>query len=467
MNSKLKDFTYTLSANILNFAIGIVTGFLLPKFLSIDDYAAIKVFTFYIGYVGFMHLGFIDGILLRYGSYDYNELPKKKFRAYFKFLLLFQVIIMAVMMGVISMTTIDPSRRTIFNFVAINMLIMNLTTFFCFIHQFTKEFKLFSFNLILTKLFYVIGCLLLFYVHNFAHGAYIILQTGVNLIILLIYIYFDKDLVFGKSESIRDNIKDIKENINIGFFVMIGNFMNIIIIGIDRLFIDNLFTKEDFAMYSFAYSIVSLFYIVLNSLNTVMYPYLTRTPKERLKDIYGDIKTSVSIIIGASLSGFFVIKFIVIRFLSNYVDSLGILIFLIPTVLLSAQISVLISNFYKVLKLTKEYTKNNIIAFSLGVITNTIAYFTFKSTLSIAAASLISFMIWVLYSDGFFMKKLRIKVYRSILLEVFIIALFLFTSYFMNWYIGLMTYLICFGVFVFVFYKKDVMSFITIIKPRK
>lgn len=466
MNNKVRDFTYTLVANLLNFAIGIITGFLLPKFLLVDDYGYLRIFTFYISYVGFMHFGFIDGIFIRYGSYDYNELPKAKFRAYFKFLAIFQSAIMVLIMLGITLFNKDAVRSSIMYFVVINMLIMNLTTFFAFIHQFTKQFKLFSLNLILTKLLYVLGCLSLFYVQIYSYTPYIILQTVVNLIILFIYIYFDRDIVFGKAEEFRGNSQDIKENVRVGFFVMIGNFMNIIIIGIDRIFIDKLFTVTDFAMYSFAYSIISLFYILLNSLNTVMYPYLIRTDKNKLSDIYGTIKISVSIVIGASLSAFFVIKFIVLQFLNNYNDSLGILIFLVPTVLLSAQISVLISNFYKVLKLTKEYTKNNIIAFLLGLITNTIAYLIFRSTISIAAASLISFILWVLYSDRFFIKKLKVNLWRGILLEGFIIVLFLSTGFLLNWYLGFLVYVIAFALFVITFYKKDINKFISLVKSK-
>lgn len=466
MNNKVRDFTYTLVANLLNFAIGIITGFLLPKFLLVDDYGYLRIFTFYISYVGFMHFGFIDGIFIRYGSYDYNELPKAKFRAYFKFLAIFQSAIMVLIMLGITLFNKDAVRSSIMYFVVINMLIMNLTTFFAFIHQFTKQFKLFSLNLILTKLLYVLGCLSLFYVQIYSYTPYIILQTVVNLIILSIYIYYDRDIVFGKAEELRSNSQDIKENVRVGFFVMIGNFMNIIIIGIDRIFIDKLFTVTDFAMYSFAYSIISLFYILLNSLNTVMYPYLIRTDKNKLSDIYGTIKISVSIVIGASLSAFFVIKFIVLQFLNNYNDSLGILIFLVPTVLLSAQISVLISNFYKVLKLTKEYTKNNIIAFLLGLITNTIAYLIFRSTISIAAASLISFILWVLYSDRFFIKKLKVNLWRGILLEGFIIVLFLSTGFLLNWYLGFLVYVIAFALFVITFYKKDINKFISLVKSK-
>ena len=50
MDKKIKDLMYAFSANFLNFLMGFVTGFIIPKFLGIDDYAYLKLFTFYITY---------------------------------------------------------------------------------------------------------------------------------------------------------------------------------------------------------------------------------------------------------------------------------------------------------------------------------------------------------------------------------------------------------------------------------
>ena len=78
MDKRLKDLMYAFSANFLNFLMGFVTGFIIPKFLGIDDYAYLKIFTFYVTYVGVAHLGFLDGIYIKYGAYDYKDLPKEK-----------------------------------------------------------------------------------------------------------------------------------------------------------------------------------------------------------------------------------------------------------------------------------------------------------------------------------------------------------------------------------------------------
>lgn len=463
MNKKMKDLAYTFSANFLNFLMGFVTGFIIPKFLGIDDYAYLKVFTFYVGYVGIAHLGLLDGIYIKYGSYNYEDLPQEKFRGYTRSLIIFQIVEAIILGGIISIVVKDSNRIVICFMVILNMIILNITNLFTFIHQFTKRFKLFSINTIINKLLYVIGCLVLIYFSMFNYINFIILQTIINLLILGIYIFKNKDLVFGKGQGLLDSLKEYKELIKLGFFIMIGNFMTIIILGIDRLFVDAFFTLEDFAMYSFSYTLISLFYILLNSLTMVLYPYLTRAKEESYKNVYEIIRMAITIIMSFTLCGYFIIKFIVQNFMPQYINSFGILIFLVPTVIYSGHISILITNYYKVLKKTKEYTINNIVALMISIITNTIAYTVFKNVTSIAIATLISFILWIIYSDIYFKKVLGVKILKAHILDIGIVSIFIVCAYSFNWFFGMIVYLVLIVLFMASLVKNELNSIINMI----
>lgn len=466
MNKKMRDLVYTFSANFLNFLMGFVTGFIIPKFLGIDDYAYLKIFTFYVTYVGVAHLGLLDGIYIKYGSYNYEDLPQEKFRAYTRSLIIFQIV-EAIILGIIVGIVIKDSNRSIICFMVIlNMIILNITNLFTFIHQFTKRFKLFSINTIINKLLYVIGCLFLIYFSMFNYINFVILQTVINILILGVYIFINKELVFGKAQGLVDNFKEYKELIKLGFFVMIGNFMTIIVLGIDRLFVDAFFSLEDFAMYSFAYTLISLFYILLNSLTMVLYPYLTRAKEETYKEVYEIIKMGISILMSFTLCGYFVIKFIVINFIPQYTNSFNILIFLVPTVIYSGHISILITNYYKVLKKTKEYTINNIVALIISIMANIIAYIMFKDVMAIAVATLISFILWIIYSDLYFKKILGVKILKAHMLDFGIVIIFILCAYSFNWFLGMIVYLLLIVLFMALLVKKEVNEIINIVLKK-
>ena len=464
IDGKLKNISYTLGANILTFLMGVIPGFVIPKFLGVEEFGYLKIFTFYITYVGITHFGFLDGIYIKYGAYEYEDIPKEKFRGYFRYLVLLQIIEALIAVGILQLFDLGAERRFILLLVIVNMIIMNITTLFAFIHQFTKRFKVFSINLILNKLIYVVGTLIFIYFNILGYKEFVFLQTLINVIILGIYIYSNKEIVFGSSERVLKNLREYFILTKSGFFIMIGNFMGILIIGLDKIFVDTFFTLEDFSMYSFSYTLISLFFILLNSLTTVIYPYLARMKEESFANVYSEIRVNLTILMSLTLPGYFIIKEIVLVYLPEYKGSLEILLFLVPTIIYSAQINILVANYYKILKETKEYTKNNMVALALGIVTNIIAYYCFRSVMSIAVATLISFILWLLYSDIYFTKKINISYKRAMILEILVISLFLFSTRFENIFIGIIIYTVPLIIILIIFYLKDIKSCIRILK---
>ena len=88
-----KGFLYVFTANFLNLLIGIITGFILPKLLSIESYSDIKLFQLYITYVGILHLGFSDGMYLKYGGKEIEASQNENILSEFKTFKIFQIIV--------------------------------------------------------------------------------------------------------------------------------------------------------------------------------------------------------------------------------------------------------------------------------------------------------------------------------------------------------------------------------------
>ncbi|AWZ49458.1 hypothetical protein C3495_11820 [Clostridiaceae bacterium 14S0207] len=465
-DKKIRDFLYTMGANIITLITSLVMIFVVPKALSISEYGYFKIFTFYLGYIGIFHLGFNDGIYVNYGNYDYETLPREKFRAYFKFLTIFQVIVGALFCILSFVFVKDSERLTIYLFIGINIILLNITCYFEFLSQVVRKFRLYSINMVLSKIMYVVGVLGILLLDCRKATYLILFQTIVNFIIFLIYIYKYKDINFGKKTPLHTIKSDIKKNISMGFFIMLGNFVSIIIIGVDRIFVDKFFTVNDFAMYSFAVSLLSMIYIILNGIRTVIYPYLTRSDEKDLGKNYEIMKTAIFILLGYSLAAYFFCKVLVSAFLPKYVASLTVTAIIFPTILLSGEINIVTSNYYKTLKLEKSYTKNNIIAVAISLITIVIAFFGFRTQEAIATSSLLSFYLWGLYGDNFFKKRLGIKVHKHHLAEILTIVLFLVLSTKTNWYVGLALYIVGFTLIVLAFFIKEIKSLLSLRRKR-
>ncbi len=454
---RVKDLGYTLGANLISLISGVVITFVIPAVLPMEtEFAYLKIFTLYLGYLGFFHLGFNDGIYVNYGDYDYDTLPKGEFRSYFKFLSISQIIVATCLILILLLLSIDPQRKIIYIFLAINIVLTNITGYFDFISQVIRRFKLYSFTMILNKTLYTIGVVALILGSYKTANVLILLQTVINGVILIIYMMNYKEITFGKSQSFKTMKTKIFNNINMGFFIMLGNFVSILIIGIDRIFIERFFTKVEFALYSFAVQLLTMVYLILNGIRSVVFPYLTRNEGKNLNKTYEFMKTVVFILLGYCLSGFFIFKPIVGWILPKYVPALTIAAIIFPTILLSGEINIVTQNFYKTLKLKREYTKNSIVGVAAALITIVIAFIGFRTMEAIAISSLISFMMWEIYGDIFFSKHIGAKTIKYTIGEVLAIGLFLSLAFKTTWYIGFILYIIGFTVIVALLFKNEI-----------
>ena len=72
--SVVKNIVSVALSNIITLLAGVGVGLLLPKLLEVEDYGWYKTFTLYVTYLGFAHLGLLDGIVLEYGGLDFDQL---------------------------------------------------------------------------------------------------------------------------------------------------------------------------------------------------------------------------------------------------------------------------------------------------------------------------------------------------------------------------------------------------------
>lgn len=140
MNKTLKKgIMAILAANIINLIFNLLTNFLLPKFLSVDSYAAIKTFQLYSTYVGIFALGYSDGMYLRYGgrvleSINQNELQTGMHS--FRFMMIIESIIL-IPLALLS------NDKIIIGFV-FTIFTMNMINYYKNFYQAVGEFKLYG-----------------------------------------------------------------------------------------------------------------------------------------------------------------------------------------------------------------------------------------------------------------------------------------------------------------------------------
>lgn len=454
MNFK-KDFIRVLNVNVLNLFIGIVTGFLLPAFMPIDQYAYLKTFTLYLTYIGLLHVGYIDGLFLKYGGKQRDSIDLSVLKGENLFFLYFQIVVMGTFLGI-------GIYYNDYIYIAISLCILpiNVQSLFKFFYQAIGEFKIYSrITLLAPSITFIFNLLLIFYFKVNKFEFYILANIVCNyLIFVILELIFLKKQKYIKATYNREGLMD---NFRIGIFVMIGNFSSIIFYTIDRWFVKYYMDVRSFAFYSFAISMMTVITVLIGALTTTLYPHLARNKKL----IENNIKVYL-LILGALLStSYFGFAFIVEEFIVKYTESLSIISILFVSFPAIVVINALYSNLYKLKRRQKKYFFTIFCVLVINIVTNLLAIYIYTGIESIAIATSVSFYIWYVYSGKEF-KDMKSSIRETMFLIIYLI-LFLLCSLGMNTIIGGMIYLAGILILILICFFSEVQNFILSFKKNR
>ena len=164
MNEKtnfLKNIIAAFLAQGISLLSSVFMSFIIPRFLGVTEYSYWQLFIFYIGYVGFFHFGFNDGLYLRLGGKKYDELDYSTIGTQFKLFFVLEMIICMIIISIASITVINPERKLVWIATGIYLLLNNLTLCLGYLFQAVNRTKVFSMSSILDRIFVLVFILLL------------------------------------------------------------------------------------------------------------------------------------------------------------------------------------------------------------------------------------------------------------------------------------------------------------------
>lgn len=373
-------------ANFLSLLLGLVTGFVLPKILSVDSYASIKTYQLYISYIGLLHLGFLDGIYLKFGGMEYSEVPKSEFRTPYITLAVFQslITIAVIVLGFI----INDDVLLLFAF---SIIPLNMLNFYKNIYQATGEFgrykNILRMNTILT-FFMVLIMLIVFRTDDYRFFLW-----GYSFVNVIVWIVSEYKAKVAICEIKYFSIYELMCHIKSGIFLMLGNFSSILLTSMDRWFIKALMNTLTFAEYSFAVSMENLLTVAITPITTTLYNFFCNNNEKRKIMSIRRYVTIASAIIAA---GAFPVIFIIEHFLVKYHGSIAVLLILFSSQVLYVPIKGIYVNLYKVEKKQNKYFMGIVLVVVIGAVLNAALYSLMHIKEAFAIGTLLSALFWYL-----------------------------------------------------------------------
>lgn len=447
MEKKLKNgIVRVVFANLINLLVSIFNGFIIPHFLTLSSYADYKTFLLYISYLGIFHLGYVDGVYIRLGGRQLNEISKEDMSDIHNTFFIFQLFI--TILGIIVSLIINDFYILV---AALCLLPINMQILYRLVFQATGEFD--KYKKILNS--QVIGVfffnlLMVAFKKNDAK----IYAIGYLVISMLVAIYFCNGIrkMFSNTKmTVVRYILVLREYIALGFVIMLGNFMSIWITSIDRLFVKANCTKNDFAYYSFSVSMLKIINVVLGAFSVTLYSHFC---EHNASDQVMKIRKLVLVIGSFAISVFFVIRYMIKLLLPNYIPSLDVIMYLISSQIFVVIINSIYLNLYKAFNQQKKYLKIMVKISIISIIANfVLGHLFMNSIISFAYATFITMIIWlVLCQMDFIDYRMQLNEWVYI---IFSLLLFFVFSHFYSilgfvGYIGTITFL------SFLFHKEEV-----------
>ena len=463
----LKNILKVIFGNMTTIISGIFVGFVLPKIISVNDYGFYKIFTLYFSYIGVLSLGIIDGIVLKYGKYNYEELDRKAFRSYFAWYALINFFF-SVIVFVVAICTRDVDYKFILLMLCANILPANYTGYFQQISQITQRFKEYSIVKVIHSALNVAFIVIIFVMYKWggadmSYNVYLIGTLLINAAVSFWYMLTYRDIIFGDHNSLRASFKEILYLAKIGMPLMLANLCSTFLISLDRQFVSMLFTTEEYAVYAFAYSMLSLITVATSAVATVLYPVFKRMDESLLKDNYSNMTAVTLVASFAIILVYYPLCYFINWFLPLYGYSLLIFRIILPGLVMSTVLTVVMHNYYKVLGLSAVFFRKSVLALIIAFSSNLVAYLIFKSREAISIASIVSFVIWYLMTEIPLKKSCNVKSKNFLFLCLMCACFYLCTITEIYWLGGIINVAVLIGASM-LFYGKDIKNIIKIIK---
>lgn len=452
---QIKLVGYTISSNMISFLVAATVTFLLPKHLGIESYGYFQLYLFYTGYTGFLHLGWADGIFLRYGGVYYEDIDKAKFSGQFWLYTCIEIVI-GLLIALFSSLWVSPQDKAmVLAFTGISVIFLLPRTLLQYILQCSNRIKNYAFLNMIEKAIYVAIVVVMIFCGEGNYVPIILADLFGKCAALCYGVFQCKEIVINKPEALGEAIREAKENISVGIKLLFANISSLLIIGFVRWSIESQWNVATFGKVSLTMSVSNMLMVFINAVALVLFPMLRRTNSDKLSGIYNTMRTCLMIPLLGMLLFYYPAKTILSMWLPQYADSLIYMALLFPMCVFESKMNMLIGTYMKTLRKEKWLLLVNVAAVSMSVVVTLITTY-YLHNLDLAVGSIVFLLAFrCVFAELLLSSVLDVSVKKDIALELALTAIFIGASWFAGGITGLTIYAVAYLIYLLI-KRKDV-----------
>lgn len=455
----VKNIINLMISNLISLMISVLSSFITPVILGHDGYGYYKIFSLYTTYVPLLHIGFIDGILIRNAGKRLEDISFKKFRTYTLFLLIFELFLSIVMSIFACLINIPQINREIIIAIAIYSFLLNALTYFQFFSKCIMRFSELASIARLQSFINLFFLLLALYLYKFTAfnvnvTYYMFYMNFAVFILLCYYLIRYKKIILGERKTMVSQFKSIRVFFRVGFAIMISYQITMVMVNADNQFISMFFKVSEYGKYAFAYSLAALLLTVFNAVSSVMLPYMKKAGKSAVVSNHDSNMAVMNAIVFFVIASYYPIAWIVNNFIASYSESVQYLSIVFPGVGITCIVQSYIFNDYIMAKKIKDFCYISLANLVFDFVVYYVGFRLSHSTLKIALLSIPLLMIWYLTLEWFMNAEAGVKFIKNFYYLMIMAFAFIVISHISNIWISLIAYVITYSAVTLAFYFK-------------
>ena len=422
-----------MGAQVVSLAVSFLLNLVVPKFIDEYQYAYWQIFLLYVNYVGVLHFGLLDGIVLRYAQYDYDQLDKPLLRSQFYSLFISNCLFASASVAIALILNAEITSEIV-ALVGLGIITKNVFTYTSYTFQITNRIGNYAILVIAQRLIYgvVAGVLILLGIDNFVW--YCLADLLGDIAGIGIGLICNKDLYMGKSVSIRTALREMKRNLSSGIKLMVATWSSIMLVGLAKMIIQWRWDELVFGKISFAFSVSNLFLTFVAAISIVLFPSMKRMDPAELPKLYTGIRRASSPVLFGMLLFYFPGCWILEMWLPAYAPSLKYLGILLPMIVFSSQVSLLTDNYLKAYRKEKNMLFINLASIAFATAFFILSAYVFESVELLLVGVVVAIMLRSMASEWVVSKVIKIKLYGTFIKDFVMVAAFwVFVNYLSLW----------------------------------
>ena len=448
---------YSVGAQALSLTASIVLGLVVPKAIPQLQYAYWQTYLLYASYVGILHFGLLDGIVLRYSQYDYEELELPRVKSQFQFLLLINSLC-AFLLLILANHLWHGVDQTIAILVAFSIIVKNVHTYTSFIFQITNRIKYYASLTILHRGIYLAIILGLLFCKSTYFVGFCLADIGADILGVLLMMRYNKGLYIGKAIPFLDTLSEAWVNTSSGILLMAANWSAMLLVGSAKMVVQWHWDAITFGKISFGFSLSGLFLTFVGAISVVLFPTLKRLNTEALPNLYVKIRQSVSIMLFVLMLGYFPGGYILQWWLPKYADSIVYLGILLPLVIFSSKVSLLTNNYLKAYREEKKMFAINFFSIVVAFLAYLACAYVWHSLTALLVVIVLMIMMRSVLSEVIVGKLIKRKFTGEFIQEFVMSVLFIICARYFSLWVGFGIYAMLVTIYLF-WHRNDLKLF--------